>query len=118
MLKAHKRDPTPVDDELAGVRSTDANHEHDINVGVVLDQCAALFFSGSGERDDVGSLEHRAEIGAIGKRGELHYVPEMRTVGIENVVVPVGFEETTVCFEVPEIGSDAISAIEYREKIR
>ena len=32
--------------------------------------------------------------------------------------MPVRFEETSVSFEVAMVGGDAISAIEYSEKIR
>jgi hypothetical protein len=42
----------------------------------------------------------------------------MRTVRVEDVVVPIGFEETTVGFKVSMIGSDAISAIENGKKVR
>jgi hypothetical protein len=40
------------------------------------------------------------------------------TVRIEDVVVPVGFQKTPVSLEVAEVSCDAISAIEYSEKVR
>ena len=72
----------------------------------------------AGERHDVGPLEHGAQVRTIGKRGELHDVTKVGTVGIEDVVVPVRLEETSVGFEVAMVGGDAISAIEYSKKIR
>jgi len=48
----------------------------------------------------------------------LYYVSKVGTIGVENVVVPIRFEETPMSFEIAVVGSDAISAIEYSKKIR
>jgi hypothetical protein len=42
----------------------------------------------------------------------------MRTVRVEDVVVPVGLEERTVSIEVAKIGSNPIRAVQNREEIR
>jgi hypothetical protein len=118
VLETHERGATAVDDELSGVRGTDSHHEYDVNVGVVLEQCTTLLFGGSCERHYVCSLEHRAQIGAICQRSELHYVSKVRAVRVENVVVPISLEEASVSFEVAVIGCDAISAIKYGKKVR
>jgi hypothetical protein len=118
MLEANKRSASPVDDQLSRVRRANSHHEDDVDVGVVLEQSTALFFGGSGECDHVCALEHGAQIGSIRQRGELHYVSKVGTVGIEDVVVPVRFKKTPVCFEVAVVGCDAISAIEDGKEVR
>jgi hypothetical protein len=42
----------------------------------------------------------------------------MGPVRVEDVVVPVRLEKTSVSFEVAKVGGDAISAIEYSEEVR
>jgi hypothetical protein len=42
----------------------------------------------------------------------------MRTVRIDDVVVPVGFEKTAVGVEVALVGGDAVGAIENGKEIR
>jgi hypothetical protein len=42
----------------------------------------------------------------------------MWTIRVEDVVMPVSLEEASMRFEVAMVGGDAISAIEYRKKVR
>ena len=63
VLEADEGDSASIDDELAGVRGADADHEHDVDVAVDGEQIAALLFAYSRERHDVGALEHRRQIG-------------------------------------------------------
>ena len=77
----------------------------------------ALLLGVSRERDDVGALEHRRQIRAIGEHGRPHDVREVRTVGIDDVVVPVRLEDSAVGFEVALVGGEAVGAIENGEKI-
>jgi len=83
-----------------------------------VEQRTALLRGGAGERNDVGALEHGAKIRTISQCSELHYVAEMGPVRVEDVVVPVRLEKTSVSFEVAKVGGDAISAIEYSEEVR
>jgi hypothetical protein len=118
MLEAHERRASSVNDELPSVCCADADHEYDVDVHVVVEECATLCFGRSGERNDVRPLEHGAEVRTIRERSELYYVSKVGAVGVENVIVPVRFQETPMSFEIAVVGSDAISAIEYSKKIR
>ncbi len=102
---------------LAGVGGTNADHEHDLHVDVLFEQSAALLLGGPGERDHIGPLEHLLQIAAIGESGCPNDIAEVRTLGIDDVILPVGLEESTVGFEVTLIGGDAVGAIEYGEEI-
>src|SRR5688500_963353 len=62
MLEADEGNPLSLDDELTGVGGTHTDHEHDVDVGINVEQGSALLFRISGERDDVDSLEHGAEV--------------------------------------------------------
>jgi hypothetical protein len=118
VLEANKRDASAINDEFTSIRSPDADHENDVDVNVILEESAALLCCSSRERDDISSFQHRTQIRTICKRCKLYYVPKMGTVGVQDVVMPVGLEEAAMRFEVAEVGSDAISAIEYCKKIR
>ena len=78
----------------------------------------ALLFGVAGERDDVGALEHRAEIDAARAVRQSDDVQEVRTCRVDDVVVPVGFEEAAVGGEVALVGGDAVGAVENGEEIR
>src|SRR5476651_1220250 len=118
VLETSECDPTTVDDQLASVCRTDTHHEHDVDVDVLLEeQCAALF-RGACQRDDVRTLEHLAEIGAVRERGAPYDVGEMRAFGVNDVVVPVRLEKMAVGFVVSLVCGDAVGAIENGEKIR
>ena len=118
MLEARERDPSTFHDQLTGVGSTDADHEDDLHIDILLEQAAASLLSGSRECDHVGALEHVSQIRTVGERRSTYDVAEVWTIGVDDVVVPVRLEDTAVGFEVALVGGDAIGAIEYSEKIR
>src|SRR5262247_2386321 len=96
MLQARERNPLPIDYQLAGVRSSHADHEHDLHVDILLEKSAALLLGRSGERDHIGPLEHLLQIGAIGESRCPNDVAEVRPLGVDDVVLPVRLEETTM----------------------
>ena len=96
VLEAHEGDAASVDDQLAGVGGADADHQNDVDVTVDGEQFPALLLGVSRERHHVGALEHRAQIGRDGGYGRPNDVREMRTVGIDDVVVPVRLEDFAV----------------------
>jgi hypothetical protein len=118
VFETHERNSSPVDNKLAGISGTDPDHQYDVDVNIVLEQGSALLVGRTGKSNYVCSLEHCTQIRSVGERSELHYVFEVWAVRVENVVMPVGFQKPSVCLEVPVVGSDAISAIEYRKEIR
>ena len=117
VLEAGEGSAATIHDQLAGVRCADADHEHDIHVDILFQQLGAPLFGAAGERDDVGALEHLLEVGAIGQRRGADDVPEVGAVGIDDVVVPVGLEETAVSGVVALVGGDAVGAVENGEEI-
>jgi hypothetical protein len=42
VLKADERGASAIDYKLAGVGCADANHQHDVDIRVVVEKCAAL----------------------------------------------------------------------------
>src|SRR5204862_3459135 len=84
----------------------------------LLGKAPTRLSGGPSECDDVHPLEHLSQIGAISQRRRPDDVTEVRAVGIDDVVLPVGLEDAAVGFEVTLVGGDAISAIEYGEKVR
>ena len=118
MLEACEGNPRPTHYQLAGVRRTNADHEHDVYVGVLLEQTPTLLLGRPRERDDVSAGEHVAQVRAVSQCSGTNDVAEVRTIRIDDVVVPVGLEDSAVGFEVALVGGDAIGAIEYSEKIR
>ena len=90
MLEADESDSFTLDHELTGVRGTDANHEHHIDVRVYVEEGPALLFRVSGERDDIDSLQHRAKVYTTCKCGRANDFQKMRPCRIQHVVVPVG----------------------------
>jgi hypothetical protein len=42
VLEADERGASAIDYKLAGVGCADANHQHDVDIGVVVEKCAAL----------------------------------------------------------------------------
>ena len=94
--------------------SADADHEHDVDIAVDFEQQAALFFGRARERDDIGAVEHGAQIFAIGTHGIAHDFLEVRAGGLYDVVVPVRLQQRAMrsrstggmrrpgpCFAVP-----------------
>ena len=118
MFKACEGDPRPIHHQLAGVCCTNADHQHDVYVSVLFEQSPTPLLGRAREGDDVGALEHVTQVRSIGQRSGANDVTEVGPVGIDDVVVPVGLEDSAVDFEVALVGGDAIGAIEYSEKIR
>ncbi len=118
VLETREGDSRPVHHQLASVCSTDADHKHDLYVSILLEQPSAPLFSGSRKCDNVSPLEHVPQVGAIGQRRGANDVTEVRAVGVNDVIVPVGLEDSAVGFVVALVGGDAIRAIKYSEKIR
>jgi hypothetical protein len=117
VLEADESDPSSIYDKLAGISCSDADHKNNVDFRINLEKIAALIFSVPCESDDVHPLEHRAEISTSGKGGGFNDLGEMRTVGLDDVIGPVRFEETTVVVEVAEICRDAIGAVQDCEEI-
>src|SRR5690606_25426898 len=118
MLQANEHSRLTIENELAGVRGAHADHNDYIDVAVDRDQVGA-----SGEYlvcspGNVVLLEHRVQIGAIGLDRRAHDVQKVGPVGIENVVMPIGIQETAMRLVVRAIGSDSIGALQYGEKVR
>jgi hypothetical protein len=118
VLEADEGGTSAIDYELAGVGCADTNHQYDVDIRVVVEKRAALVRCGASKRHDVGPLEHGTKVRAVCQGSKLHYIAEMRPVRVEDVVMPIRLEETAMGFEVAMVGSDAISAIEYCEKVR
>jgi hypothetical protein len=118
VLEADESGTSAIDYELAGVGCTDTDHQYDVDIRVVIEKRAALIRRRPSERHDIGPLEHGTKVRAVRQRSKLHYIAKMRPVWVEDVVMPVRLEETAMGFEVAMVGSDAISAIEYCEKVR
>ena len=118
MLEAGEGDPRTVDDELSGVRGTNADHQHDVYVGVLLEQTSAALLGRPCEGDDIGALEHLSQVGTIRQCGGTNDIAEVRAVRVDDVIVPVGLEDSAVGLVVALVSGDAIGAIEYSEKIR
>jgi hypothetical protein len=117
MLQTRECHALAIDHELAGVGRANTNHEHHVDIDVLLQEPSAPLFRGPSERDDVGSLEHLLQVGTICQRRRADYVDEVRTIRIDDVILPIGLEDTAMGFEVALVGGDAISAIQYGEEI-
>src|SRR6185503_9024985 len=89
MLEADKCDPLSVNYQLAGVGGAHAYHEHDVDVGINIQQRSALLFGVPGERNNVDSLEHGAKVYTARKCGRANDFQKMWSRRIEDVVVPV-----------------------------
>ncbi len=117
MLEAYKGNCASVYDELSGVCSSDTDHQDYVYVRVDFQKGFTLVLGVSGQRHHVHPLEHCAEIHSSSERGGLHHLGEMRTIGLYDVIRPVGFEETAVVVEVAVICRDAIGAVQDCEEI-
>jgi hypothetical protein len=118
VLQADEGGCPPPDHQLAGIGSADTDHEYHVDVDVRFDQPCAPLLGCSCEGDDVGPGEHRAKVGASGVDRPLDNVAEMRTFGVDDVVVPVCLQQTPMGGVVPLIGGDPVGALENREEIR
>jgi hypothetical protein len=62
-------------------------------------------------------LEHRPQIRAWRVDRGARDVREVRTIRIDDVVLPVRLEDLAMCGELALVGGEAIGAIENSEKI-
>src|SRR6266853_1897101 len=106
MLEADESDSFTFDDELTGVRGTDTDHKHNVDIRIYIEEGPALLFCVTGQRDDVNSLEHCAKVYTARKCGRANDFQKMRPRRIQHVVMPVGLQEAAVNFEVAEIGGE------------
>jgi hypothetical protein len=93
MLETHKGDAAAADHHLACVRGADPDHENDVDVAVHLEEKAALFLGRARECDDVRAIKHRAQIGAFGGHRVTRDFLEVRARGLDDVVMPVRFQQ-------------------------
>jgi hypothetical protein len=68
VLETREGDPRPVHHQLASVGSTDANHEYNLHVGILLEQAPHRCSVDLASATTVRPLEHVPQIGAIGQR--------------------------------------------------
>jgi hypothetical protein len=118
VLKTDEGGGTPSDHQLAGIRGADADHQHHIDINVGLDQPCAPLFRRPGQGDNIGAGEHRTEVGPGGVDRSLDDIAEMRPIGVDDVVMPVGLQQAPVGVEVPLVSGDPVDALENREEIR
>jgi len=117
MLEGDEGHSAAIDYELACIRGTDADHEDNIRIDVGFEDSPAFRFGESSQRDDVDAREHGAEVIAIRVGRSTNDFLEVWTLGVEDVVRPVRFQYSAVCFEVAQIRCDAIGAVYDSEKI-
>jgi hypothetical protein len=117
VLKAGERDSAALDDQFTGVRRADAHHEDDVNIDVLFEQPRALLLGRACERNDVGTLEHLPKIGPIGKDSGANDVGEMGPIAVNDVILPIRLENSTVGLKVALVSGDSVGAIENGEKI-
>jgi hypothetical protein len=110
--------PFPSTDQFTRVRRADAHHENDVDVAVHREKFTALLLRVSRERDDIDAVEHRRQIRSTSRQARSHDVHEVWTVGIDDVVVPVRFEDLLMSSEVALVSGEAIGAVENSKKIR
>jgi hypothetical protein len=118
MLKAHEAHASPIEHELTGIGSTDADHHDDVDIDVLVEEARCLLLRSPGERHHIRSLEHVLEVRAISEGSRTNYVGKVWPFRIHDVVVPIWLEETTMGLKVAMVGGDAIGVIEDCEKIR
>ena len=70
-------------------KADDADHQDDVDVRILTEKLGALLFGLAGKGDDISPLEHRPEVSPVGHGRRSHDVRKMRTVGVEDVIVPV-----------------------------
>src|SRR6185369_9351470 len=96
VLETGEGDATPVDDQLAGIGRSDAHHEHDVDVDVLVEKLGTTLFSRASKRDDIRALEHLEQVCSVGQCRRAHDVCEVRTVGVYDVILPVVLEYSAV----------------------
>ena len=117
MLEAHERDAAAVDHQLSRVGGSDADHQDRVRRDVHLQELHALLLHAARERDDVGAVEHRAQIRAVGVDRLADDVVKVRPLRLDHVILPVRLEQTTMSGEVAVVRGDAIGAFQNCEKI-
>jgi hypothetical protein len=117
MLERDEGHSATVDHELASVCSTHTNHEDYIGIDIGLEDSAALRFGEASQRNDVDAREHGTKVIAVCVSRGANYFLEVRALGIEDVVRPVGLEYSAMSFEVAQISCDAIGAVYDSEEI-
>ncbi|MDQ2668382.1 MAG: hypothetical protein M3Z05_20660 [Gemmatimonadota bacterium] len=117
VLETCKRYPAPGNYELPSIRGAHADHEHNVNIHVLIKQPRALLFGRAGQRDHVSAFEHLPKIGAIREGGRAHDISEVGTIAVDNVILPVRLENSAVGLKVALVGGDSVGAIENGEKI-
>jgi hypothetical protein len=117
VLEAHEGNATAPNDQLTRVRGADTNHEHDIDVDIGLEQSGTAMLGIARQRDDIGALQHCAEITPVRVHRRVYDITKVRTFGIDDVIVPVCLEKTAVRGEVAVVGSGSVSAIENGKEI-
>src|SRR5688572_8030645 len=106
MLEAEERDASRSYDELSGVGGAHAHHEHDVVLGVEPEQLTALRFGVTNERHHVRPLQNGTQIASVRQHGRSDDVHEVRTVGVDDVIVPVGLQQPAVTLEVAAVGGE------------
>ena len=96
VLEASESDSATIYHELTGIRSADPHHEQEVDVNILLQELRALLLSSAGEGDNVGALEHLAQLRAIGQCSASHDVGEMRSFRVYDVVLPIRLENTAM----------------------
>jgi hypothetical protein len=97
VLEADEGDPAPVDDEFTGIRRTHAHHQHDIGRLLDAEHVHRPRNRLVGDPLEVDRIQQRVEIAPVGAERGLDDLDRRRTVGIEDIVTPVGVEERSMC---------------------
>ena len=118
VLEAHERNPSSADYELAGVRGTDADHQHHVDIDVRGQQDGAALLSIARKGKNVDAVQHSSQIAVIGVYRGVYNILKMWPVGIDDVVIPVSFEQATVRGEVAFVGGGSVGAFENGKEIR
>ena len=67
---------------------------------------------------DIGALEHRAKIAAVGAHRLADDIQEVRAARLDDVVVPIRAEQWAIRFEVAVVCCDRIDALQHGEEVR
>ncbi len=117
MLETDEGNSTAAGHELSSVRRSDADHEDNIDIRVYPQESGTPLLSVARERHHVGAFQHRAKVGSVGKYCGAYDLVEEGTIGVDDVVVPVWFENPAVKGEVLSVSSEIIGVIEDGEEV-
>jgi len=109
VLEADEGRGAPVDDEFAGIRGADPDHQDDVDGDVEFEGLDAGGLGARGEGGDIEAGEEIVEITTIGAHGVPHHFVEVRPCGLDDVVVPIRAKEPAVGLEVAVVPGDGIS---------